>query len=270
MNIIVHYTSVQGRRNANEDRHNIKLNIDKNNPKLNSINMLGIYDGHGGTHVSEFLEKNLPKYYCDVNLEPPFSQEYHCDLFESLQNKLLETKNGYRCGSTCLLNLMYKYFNEKTNENEIHMNIINLGDCRLVIVYSNGSCKQVTTDHKPDDPKEKIRIEKIGGEVYADSEGTIRVGDLSVSKAFGDGDNAPYISQKPDVFYKRITCETKYVVMGCDGLWDVIENKNLFNLLNKFKESGSKNLASDLAQEALKRGTTDNVSVIIIEIENNK
>lgn len=266
MNIIVHYTSVQGRRNANEDRHNIKLNIDKNNPKLNSINMLGIYDGHGGTHVSEFLEKNLPKYYCDINLEPPFSQEYHCDLFESLQNKLLETKNGYRCGSTCLLNLMYRYFNEKTNENEIHMNIINLGDCRLVIVYSNGNYKQVTTDHKPDDPKEKIRIEKIGGEVYADSEGTIRVGDLSVSKAFGDGDNAPYISQKPDVFYKRITRETKYVVMGCDGLWDVIENKDLFNLLNKFKESGSKNLASDLAQEALKRGTTDNVSVIIIEI----
>jgi serine/threonine protein phosphatase PrpC len=38
------------------------------------------------------------------------------------------------------------------------MNIINLGDCRLVIVYSNGNCKQVTTDHKPDDPKEKIRI----------------------------------------------------------------------------------------------------------------
>jgi hypothetical protein len=33
------------------------------------------------------------------------------------------------------------------------------------------------------------------------------------------------------------------------------------------KESGSKNLASDLAQEALKRGTTDNVSVIIIEIK---
>lgn len=57
MNIIVHYTSVQGRRNANEDRHNIKLNIDKNNPKLNSINMLGIYDGHGGTHVSEFRKK---------------------------------------------------------------------------------------------------------------------------------------------------------------------------------------------------------------------
>ena len=161
---------------------------------------------------------------------------------------------------------MYKYFNEKTNENEIHMNIINLGDCRLVIVYSNGTCKQVTTDHKPDDPKEKIRIEKIGGEVYADSEGTIRVGDLSVSKAFGDGDNAPYISQKPDVFYKKITDQTEYIVMGCDGLWDVIENKDLFKLLNKFKAKNSKNLAIDLAQEALNRGTTDNVSAIIIEI----
>lgn len=266
----IYYTSVQGRRESNEDKHNIILNIDNKKSNLNTINMLGIYDGHGGTFVSEFLEKNLPKYYCDFNLEPPFSEEYHCDLFESLQKKLLETKKGYVCGSTCLLNIMYKYFNNKTKKDDIHMNIINLGDCRLVIVYTDGTCKQVTTDHKPDDPLERIRIKKMGGEIYEDSVGVERIGDLSVSKAFGDGDNAPYISQKPDVFYKKITSKTKYVVMGCDGLWDVIENKDLFDLLNNFKESGSKNLAADLAQKALKKGTTDNVSVIIIEIENEK
>ncbi len=263
----VYYTSVQGRRDANEDRHNIILNINKLKPNLNAINMLGVYDGHGGVYVSEFLEKNLPKYYCNSKLEPPFSPDYHCDLFEYIQKEILKSEKGYICGSTCLLNLIYKCVNEKTKKEEIHMNIVNLGDCRLVIVYKNGGVKQVTVDHKPDDKVEKDRLEKMGGEIYKDSEGTIRIGDLSLSRAFGDGDNLPYISQKPDIYYKKITPETKYVVMGCDGLWDVINNNDLFKLLNKFKQNNSKNLASDLAQEALKKGTTDNVSVIVIEME---
>lgn len=266
----IYYTSVQGRRDANEDRHNIILNINKFKENSNAINLLGIYDGHGGTYVSEFLEKNLPKYYCHKNLEPPFSKKYHCELFENLQKKILDKEKGYVCGSTCLLNIMYKYKNEKTNEEEIHMNTVNLGDCRMVIVYTNGAFKQITTDHKPDDPKERERLEKMGGEIYKDSEGTIRIGDLSLSRAFGDGDNLPYISQTPDVHYNKITNKTKYVVMGCDGLWDVINNKDLFKLLNEFKKLGSKNLAADLAQKALERNTSDNVSVIVIEMENNK
>lgn len=257
----IYYTSIKGRRDSNEDRHNIILNINKVKTDLNAINVLGIYDGHGGTFVSEFLEKNLPKFYCNKSFQLPFSEEYHCELFDLLQKKILQNKKGYVCGSTCLLNLMYKF------GDEIHMNIVNLGDCRLVIVYKNGDFKQVTTDHKPDDPKEKNRLEMMGGEIYKDSEGTIRIGDLSLSRAFGDGDNLPYISQKPDVHYKRITPQTKYVVMGCDGLWDVINNKDLFSILNRFKSNGSTNLAADLAQLALKKGTTDNVSIIIIEME---
>lgn len=259
----IYYTSIKGRRDSNEDRHNIILNINKSNPDLNAVNMLGIYDGHGGTFVSEFLERNLPKFYCNKSFQLPFSEEYHCELFDLLQKKILENKKGYVCGSTCLLNLMYKF------GDEIHMNIINLGDCRLVIVYANGDFKQVTTDHKPDHPNEKNRLEMMGGEIYKDSEGTIRIGDLSLSRAFGDGDNLPYISQKPDVYYKRITSQTKYVVMGCDGLWDVINNQDLFSILNGLKTKGSTNLAADLAQLALEKGTTDNVSIIIVEMEKN-
>jgi len=257
----IYYTSIKGRRESNEDRHNIILNINKLMPDLNKINLLGIYDGHGGIHVSEFLEKNIPLFYCHKRFQTPFSEEYHIETFETMQKKILETEKGYMCGSTCMLNIMYKY------ENEIHMNIINLGDCRTVIVYRNGSFKQVTTDHKPDEILEKVRIEKMGGEIYKDSEGTLRIGDLSLTRALGDGDNAPYISQKPDVFYKKITAQTKLVVMGWDGLWDVINNEELFKLLMGFKSKGSKNLAADLANEALIRGTTDNVSIIIIEME---
>ena len=156
---------------------------------------------------------------------------------------------------------MYKY------EDELQFYTVNLGDSRLVVVYKSGHTKQITTDHKPDDIIEKRRIEKIGGEIYKDSEGVFRVGQLSLARAFGDGDNAPYISQVPDVYYNKITNNTKYLVMACDGLWDVVENKDLYSLLEGYKKENSKNLAANLAQEALKKGSYDNVSIIILEFE---
>jgi serine/threonine protein phosphatase PrpC len=258
----IHYTTVKGRRETNEDRHTIILNLNNLSKKINAINLFGIYDGHGGSYISEYLSENIPTYYCYPHLKTPFSKEYHTTIFEELQKKILQTKYGYSMGSTCLLNIMYKY------KEEIHMNIVNVGDSRLTIVYKNGKHAQITNDHKPDDLEETQRIEKMGGEIYLDSEGVHRIGDLSLSRAFGDGDNAPYISQKPDIFYKKICELTQYVVMGCDGLWDVVKNDELYDLLKKYKKNNMHdNLASQLATECLNRGCTDNISIIIIEIE---
>ena len=146
------------------------------------------------------------------------------------------------------------------------MNVLNLGDCRLVILYKNNKFNTLTIDHKPDEVNEKIRISKMGGIIKKDDEGTYRIGDLAVSRSFGDGDNAPYISQVPDIYYKKITPNTKYIVMACDGLWDVINNEELHPLIKKFKENGSKNLAISLVNEALKRKSGDNISAIVFEI----
>jgi serine/threonine protein phosphatase PrpC len=81
----IYYTSIKGRRESNEDRHNIILNINKLMPDLNKINLLGIYDGHGGIHVSEFLEKNIPLFYCHKRFQTPFSEEYHIETFDTMQ-----------------------------------------------------------------------------------------------------------------------------------------------------------------------------------------
>lgn len=257
----IYYTSVKGRRSSNEDKHTIILNLNKKTNKINPINLFGIYDGHGGELVSSYLAENIPIYYCNPEFKAPFSKEYHTTTFERIQKQLLETNYGYSMGSTCLLNIMYKY------KDEYHMNIVNVGDSRLTIVYKDGQSKQITVDHKPDDEHETQRIEKMGGEIYLDSEGVCRIGDLSLSRAFGDGDNAPYISQKPDVYYKKICSQTKYVVMGCDGLWDVIKNEELFKLLENFSlNKTNENIASLLATECLNRGCTDNISIIIIKV----
>lgn len=46
----------------------------------------------------------------------------------------------------------------------------------------DGSHKLLTTDHKPDDPKEKDRIQKAGGIV---ANGRVN-GNLNLSRALGD------------------------------------------------------------------------------------
>jgi protein phosphatase len=257
----IYFTSITGRRASNEDKHNIILNTNNNNKELNSINFFGIYDGHGGSWVSKYLEANIPNYYLNKNFLLPFNEEYHIKVFQLIQSQLLKNTLGYSNGSTCLLNIMYKH------KNTIHMNIVNLGDSRLTIVYSDNTSKSITKDHKPDDSIEKARLKKMGGEVYKDSEGVYRIGDLSLSRAFGDGDNAPYISQIPDIFYTTITPQTKYIVMACDGLWDIIESEDLGNIINNIiKKNNPDNIAVELANYALEKGSTDNVSVIVIEV----
>lgn len=256
----IYFTTIKGRRETNEDKHNIILNINGEDHNKNSINLFSIYDGHGGCLVSKFLESNLPNYYMDKKYTPPFDDKFHKKVFELIQSQLKKNSYGYTNGSTCLLNLMYRL------NNTIYMNIVNLGDSRLCIVDDNWKSRQITNDHKPDDSLEKQRLEKMGGEIYKDSEGVVRIGDLSLSRAFGDADNAPYISQEPDIYNEKITSQTKYIVMACDGLWDIIESKNLGKVMNKILSKKSKNIAVDLANYALDQGSGDNVSIIIIEI----
>ena len=57
INLKVHFTSIKGRRNNNEDAHNIILNSNSQDQLLNDINFFAIYDGHGGDWVSKYLSK---------------------------------------------------------------------------------------------------------------------------------------------------------------------------------------------------------------------
>lgn len=260
----IHYTSVKGRRDSNEDHHTLIMNIDNKDENLNPINFFGIYDGHGGDAVSDHIHKVLPLHYMNKENKFPFTRDFHVKKCKELQDEILKSEYGYNQGSACIYTILYKH------DNEIHLNTINLGDSRLCIVYDTYKVKQITTDHKPDETNEEKRILALNGDIYTDTEGVIRIGDLSVSKSFGDGDNAPYISQVPDCFYNKITNNTKYVVLACDGLWDEIESKDLGNVIKDINSKNIKNvnLASELANYALKKGSTDNISVIVIEISN--
>lgn len=273
----VYESSVKGRRETNEDAHNIEINIQNQDPTKNPINLFGIYDGHGGPLISQFLKQLIPKYYMNINCGMP-NEISHSEVFRQIQRQIvnLDEEIGYKMGSTCLLNLMYKL------NKEIYLMVVNLGDCRLNIGYLDGKVQQITRDHKPNDIDEKARIKALGGKIYLDEEKVYRIGDLSVSRSFGDADNAPYISSQPDTHHIKLSPDIKWIIMACDGLWDSLSNEEVIKILNEAETEAeanietkdkTTNLASILIKKALDARsidniplTYDNISIIIIKI----
>ena len=80
------------------------------------------------------------------------------------------------------------------------MVIVNVGDSRCVLGYSDGSHIRVTRDHKPLDKREYYRIRQLGGHI-SELNGTYRVqSSLGVARALGDYDLNPYVTSRPDIF----------------------------------------------------------------------
>lgn len=263
----IDFVSLTGKRSSNEDKHNIIRNIDGADSSMLNINFYAIYDGHGGRFVSKFLSEHFPKYFTNLKTQYPLKKTDICKAYKFFQN-ILKTKyhnNALNTGSTALT---VSHFIKNRNE---YLNIMNLGDCRCVICNNNIAIP-LTKDHKPDKPEEECRIKQMGGEIVFDGYDW-RIGDLSVSRAFGDISNEPYVSCEPDLFEYMVTSKDKFMIMGCDGLWDVMENQEAVDFVlkscydigsGKRKENTNINMAKRLADKAIEKGSSDNVSVIVI------
>ena len=260
-------------RNYNEDRVSIIINMAK--PKNYSkeywpkTSFFGIYDGHGGNKCSEYLRDNLHKLILnDINFP---------------ENVELAIKNGFK-------NAEKNFFNEfaldQTDKNNIldrsgscavtilfvddMIYVANVGDSRAIFSENNGNNYiEVTEDHKPNNPKEKIRIVKNGGHVYqsqtvingAEKEnlngqillGPYRVlpGRLSVSRTIGDieaknesfGGNPNVIICEPDIFiYDLKRNKIDFFIMGCDGIFDQMTNDEIIDCAWMILNNNNKNL----------------------------
>mmetsp|Transcript_4404 Transcript_4404/g.686 ORF Transcript_4404/g.686 Transcript_4404/m.686 type:complete len:105 (-) Transcript_4404:273-587(-) len=101
----------------------------------------------------------------------------------------------------------------------------------------------MSVDHKPDDPLEKNRITDAGGFV---SEGRVN-GNLNLSRAMGDleyknnkdrGVDKQLIISTPDVTCQKLTKDDKFLLMGCDGIWECKTNEELIDFVRKGIDEG--------------------------------
>ncbi|GAA6066744.1 protein phosphatase 1G [Tachysurus ichikawai] len=123
--------------------------------------------------------------------------------------------------------------------------VANAGDSRCV-VSERGKAVDMSYDHKPEDELELARIKNAGGKVTMD--GRVN-GGLNLSRAIGDhfykrNKNLPpeeqMISALPDVKVLTLNEEHEFMVVACDGIWNVMSSQEVVEFVNeRLKAEGS-------------------------------
>jgi len=270
----IHSVSLKGKRESNEDKHSIKLYLDSGDNtdnKYANVNFYAVYDGHGGKFVSKYLHDNLHTFFVDKRVTYPLKKSYVNKAYDCVQ-KNLENKHpeqSLSCGSTCLAAIHFK----DTSSGANHLNVLNTGDCRAVMCRNN-IAHRLTKDHKPDKPEEKYRITQLGGKIYYDGYDW-RINDLSVSRAFGDNESKAYVTHRPDLYKYKITKRDKFMVLACDGLWDVMTDQNVvdfvldryYDMKNGDRINKRVNVSKQLAEHAIQVGSGDNITALVVFLD---
>ncbi|XP_042474852.1 probable protein phosphatase 2C 24 [Macadamia integrifolia] len=289
-------TSVCGRRRDMEDAVAIHPSFCRRDNLLPSgLHFFGVYDGHGCSHVAKSCKERL-HHLVKEELEnrETTTEEWKEAMersFSRMDKEVTEWSSGEpitncRCelqtpqcdavGSTAVVAIV-------TPDKII---VANCGDSRAVL-SRGGKAITLSTDHKPDRPDELSRIETAGGRViYWDVPRVLGV--LAMSRAIGDNYLKPFVISEPEVTITDRTEEDECLILASDGLWDVLSNDTACCIARKCLDGqapspppspgsdGDAGETSDkccsdasvlLTKVALARHSTDNVSVVVIDLK---
>eukprot|EP00501_MAST-03F_sp_TOSAG23-6_P002054 GSMAST32.ASY1.ANO1.2145.1 assembled CDS len=234
--------------NANkplEDRHGVQIR--------DNMAVFGVFDGHGGWQVADFVCRNIFDHIFDTIK----SRTNGSDKIDDCYEKNIQT--AFPCGLVMLL-----------SENGNELVIANAGDCRAIldtasIDYNAWTAIALTTDHSAN----SLKIQRELALAHP-GENTVRCkrpgacyikGKLMPARGFGDlylklkayngpeysrlygrargrhipdPYTPPYVSCQPEVtsVITREKPEGSFVVMASDGLWDELSNDEAVNILS--------------------------------------
>ena len=100
----------------------------------------------------------------------------------------------------------------------------------------------------------------------------VQIGELKIYlyQAFGDTDACPYVTHLPQIYKYNLNKKDKFLIFACDGLWDVMSNKKATDyVLGLMKKNFTGNYSKKLAEKAIKEGSTDNVTAIVLFLNDN-
>ena len=259
---------MQGWRKRMEDSHITDISQGENN----RFNIFGVFDGHGGKEVAQFVSNhftesflksdkikndNIKQAIIDTFLkmdELMFSKEGIKELKEiskkcQEEDKIFFEKN--KIEETQLDLYLKEILNKEENIafsrgctacvvviDTLTKKIFfaNAGDSR-VILCKKGKAYRMSVDHKPELELEKNRIQKAQG--WVNEFGRIN-GNLNLSRTLGDlefkkNKNLPpqeqIITSYPDVVDDKIVDENDFIVIGCDGIWDCIQDQDICDII---------------------------------------
>ena len=272
-------------RDYNEDTITV-TKVELNN---NNFYFFAVYDGHGGKGCSTYLRENLHNNIKEFSTSGIKQAIQITEEKFKIEQALKE--NGELNDSSGSCGIMAMIQGNKCI-------IANVGDSRLVL-FKKGKAFFATEDHKPNTETEKRRIKLAGGEIYQtitlfplrqngkEIEPPWRVlpGRLSVSRTFGDieaketkfGGIPGVVLALPDITEIELDNEFNFMVIGCDGIFDVLSNEEILECIKivlkeknvkEIKEDDVHELCGDFAamivKGAIAKDSSDNVSCIVV------
>jgi len=237
----------------------------------------GVYDGHGGRSVSEYLRTHLYPIFqlslkSTVTVEEAFVKSFARvdeDYIKGINPAALYQRASRTAGSCGIV----VYLQGKK------LFTANVGDSRAILTKRTLECVPLSKEQKVSDDEERsLVIQRTGDsrpffknprEAEFDPCAPERLlGHLMVTRAFGDAFlkvknlapqhvqqfQLPYITSEPVVTsYSLADNEDDFVVLGSDGLWDMITNEEVAHFLHeRSHEWDSTNVAQKLVEHILK------------------
>lgn len=281
------FMSVVGRARVMEDEISIRMNLCR--PEINGyrpVHFFGVFDGHGGHHVSALCKENM-----HVIMEEELMRVKHTggeveELWRTAINRSFErmdemAKSLCQCeglentgvcrfhpqlslvGSTAVVSLL-------TPE---YIIVANCGDSRAVLCY-DGKAVPLSVDHKPEREDERSRIEGCGGQVVFGANGARVEGILAMSRAIGDRFLKQVVTWEPEYSFWKRNGGDMSLILASDGLWDVLSSEMSCEVVHECQQEDRKTTASStstsaaalLVRLAVGRRSTDNISVIVVDL----
>ncbi|KAJ7341151.1 hypothetical protein JRQ81_004940 [Phrynocephalus forsythii] len=271
-------SSMQGWRVEMEDAHTAVVGIPHG---LEDWSFFAVYDGHAGSRVANYCSNHLLEHITN-NEDFRGTEQPGSALEPSVEN----VKSGIRTGFLKIDEYMRNFSDlrngmDRSGSTAVgvmispeHIYFINCGDSRAVL-YRNGQVCFSTQDHKPCNPREKERIQNAGGSVMIR-----RVnGSLAVSRALGDydykcvdgkGPTEQLVSPEPEVYEIVRAEEDEFIVLACDGIWDVMSNEELCEFVKSRLEVSDdlEKVCNWVVDTCLHKGSRDNMSIVLVCFSN--
>jgi len=261
------FESVQGRRWTMEDTHvliddlNTALSLPSDIPRA----YYAVFDGHGGKDAADLAAEHL---HLDVVGAPSFLSGSIPDAltlgFSKTDKYILETgaKHKWTNGATAVVVFIVG--------NTLYLG--NAGDSEAVLAQigeqNAHEAHLLSEKHKPSDERE--RIEAAGGHVIF---GRV-LGNLAVSRSLGDSDfktpmnraQGDWVSAVPFIRNTQLTPQNPFLIIACDGLWDKMTYQEAVDFIFQRKQEGRTptEAAQLITQEALNKGSLDNITTVIV------
>ncbi|AJV04029.1 Ptc1p [Saccharomyces cerevisiae YJM1401] len=224
-----------------------------------------VFDGHAGIQASKWCGKHLHT-IIEQNILADETRDVRDVLNDSFLaiDEEINTKLVGNSGCTAAVCVLRWELPDSVSDDSMDLAqhqrklyTANVGDSRIVL-FRNGSSIRLTYDHKASDTLEMQRVEQAGGLIMKS-----RVnGMLAVTRSLGDKFFDSLVVGSPFTTSVEITSEDKFLILACDGLWDVIDDQDACELIKDITEPNE--AAKVLVRYALENGTTDNVTVMVV------